>query len=500
MSKSPKEAANRALRFAELIIYIAAIALASLSADMLTKYILGGLAAFSLFFVLSSDSPHAAHVLLLYPLLCLAHDFGHLYYALTTSVVAAATAYGPLKEKLNLAPWILASINLTATLGALGLSHPYADAVLKSAPIQAASSLPHAELIFGIGFETLLQWSTMQFFVRATIGSFNCTEATLVSQLLGAFMGAALANVKNLKSSNGYALVCFIAVSAWICFWFYEFITRLPQSSGVKLSVTSTFAIIIAGAFFPLLMAMPAKLIAFIQSDINYIFLGYWALVFVAWSTVIAILKEKISNTVARKGFHFMALCMFLPGMMLAPEFLRTSLCLAIALFCAVEFLRSSKILGSKIADLLTRTMNTVTNDRDRAGPLTMSHVYLLIGCGFSLIFSAESEATKLPKTTLIGPLLVLTIGDSFASIIGSKWGRHKWPSSSSRSIEGSIAAVASTLGAMAIFSFFTATTINWTVIGIATALTFALEAYLESIDNLVLPIFYFTIEKLIVM
>lgn len=482
------------LDYVEYLIYAVSIVLAAAKADMVTSYVLFGLLGFSFSFMVSLRQPSATHILLCYPLLCLAHDWSNFYYGLASSVAAALTLY-TLKEKLALAPWKLAAALLLSTLAALGISHPALSLIVDSTPVQLVLSHPYGKLITSAGFALALQWLSMQFMLRASTKSFHTVEAVVLSQFIGAYMATALGNLKQ-SSSNSQAVVQCIAVISWIGFWFFEFFTRSPGSSGVKLTFCSSIAVAISTTLFPVAPKFPPAFVAFFQQDVNYLFLGYWALVFFAFSAIIAFIKDRVSNTAARKGFHFMALAMFLPAMLLDPLFLRTALCLAISTFILVEFIRTSQILGSKVSEMLTRLMNAVTNDRDRAGPWTLSHLYLLIGCGFALLYTPHGSATKsLPIDIMAGPLLVLTIGDSFSSIIGSKWGKHKWKKTD-RTVEGTLAGIFSTFASMYALCHFANVTPNLMAMSISIVLTFAIEAYIHALDNLILPVFFFTIYK----
>lgn len=497
---SAEDALSQVLRYTELLIYGALVALASLHASWTTRYALVALYSATAAFILARKMPFAATLLLSFPLLCVAHDLSNLYFAIASSLVACLTLFGPAKDKMDLAPKTCALLLLILTLGALSLGHPALNSVESATFVKDTLKLPHAKLVLGVSFGLALQWLSMQFLLLGTVGSFDKTEAVIISQLLAAFIPGALENSKHLSGSNGMAIVHFLSALAWTSFWIYEFITRLSQPRGAVLAITSTLAVILASIVSTSAFAFSSKMLAFFQKDLNFQLIGLWIVSFAAFSLLIAALRERASNTVIRKGFHFMALVMFLPAMVLDPLFLRTSLCLAIAVFFAVEFIRYSKLLGQAVSDFLTKLMNKVTNERDRSGPVTTSHVYLLVGCGFALIFLPEDQARKLALNVMSGPLIVLTIGDSFASIIGSKFGRHRWPSTS-RTVEGTIAGILTTLGAMYILTtYIRVEAINWNSMIASVVLTFGLEAYTSAIDNLVLPIFSFTALSLIAL
>lgn len=497
MSKSSVQGRlGQILQYTEFIVYATTIALASANADWPTRYALVALFSGSSAIIISRKTPWAATLLLSFPLLCIAHDPSNLYFAIASSVVAALTLFGPLKSA-GLTPVTSSFLLAALTLGALGVNSSPLQALMKSRAVQGALNFPHSALILGASFKVAIQWLSMQFLVKGTTGSFDQTEAMLISQLVGAFIPGAIDGALHLSGSNAMAIVHFTSTLAWTCFWIYEFSTRLSQPRGTVLAASSALVVALAGVISPLALALPSKILAFASKDLNFGLIGLWLGVFAVYSVIIAAVKDKVSNTVIRKGFHFMALSMFLPAMILDPMFLRTALCLAIVIFVLLEFVRYSKILGRPVSDFLTNLMDKVTNERDRSGPVTTAHTYLLIGCGLPLIYLEETQAIKLALDMMAGPLLVLTFGDSFASIIGSKFGKRRWPSTT-RTIEGTIAGIATTAGALYLLAVYSPLTVNWKAAMVSISLTFALEAYTSSIDNLVLPIFYFSATKLV--
>ena len=80
---------------------------------------------------------------------------------------------------------------------------------------------------------------------------------------------------------------------------------------------------------------------------------------------------------------------------------------------------------------------------------ISLSPMYLL--CGLSATLWLPTESMRL--LPLMSGILTIGVGDSAASMIGSKWGNHKWVESH-KSIEGTIACVVSQL--IFIFGFAT--------------------------------------------
>lgn len=68
---------------------------------------------------------------------------------------------------------------------------------------------------------------------------------------------------------------------------------------------------------------------------------------------------------------------------------------------------------------------------------ISLTPLYLL--CGLSATLWLPTESMRL--FPLMSGVLTIGIGDTTASIVGSKWGKHKW-NGSHKSIEGTLACI----------------------------------------------------------
>jgi len=141
--------------------------------------------------------------------------------------------------------------------------------------------------------------------------------------------------------------------------------------------------------------------------------------------------------------------------------------------------------------------------DHKDAGPVILSHFYLLTGCAAPVWI----EASK--SLTLQMGVLVLGVGDALASVVGRRYGRMYWPASS-KTVEGSAAFVSSIfisawmlrlVGWVGEFSVSAADTRPHAIadaypqsmrFGAALVLLGVLEGVSEQNDNLVLPVYSF--------
>jgi dolichol kinase len=158
-----------------------------------------------------------------------------------------------------------------------------------------------------------------------------------------------------------------------------------------------------------------------------------------------------------RKVFHGMMVAMLLPTIYIDPPFTSLALGIILAIFLILDLLRASQLppLSKPIAYFLT----PYVDGRDLRGPVVISHIFLLIGCAVPLWLSLAG--TKLGgeapwqgweansrDVSMVSGVVCVGMGDAAASLIGRRFGRHKWPWSGGKSLEGSVAfAVAVTTG-----------------------------------------------------
>lgn len=81
---------------------------------------------------------------------------------------------------------------------------------------------------------------------------------------------------------------------------------------------------------------------------------------------------------------------------------------------------------------------------------VSLSPLYLL--CGISFPLWMPTSNMELPL--LMSGVLTIGVGDTFASYIGSRWGKHKW-SKSEKTIEGTIACAVSQIALILLLAPF---------------------------------------------
>ncbi|XP_052281772.1 uncharacterized protein LOC127879143 isoform X2 [Dreissena polymorpha] len=165
-------------------------------------------------------------------------------------------------------------------------------------------------------------------------------------------------------------------------------------------------------------------------------------------------------STVTRKYFHLMLLLVFIPGLMYTPRLLYVASALATGVIFIMEFIRY--MLLPPMGELLHSYLSVFVDTQDK-GQIILTPLYLILGCSLPLWCLPN---TGNAHVSLFSGLLSIGVGDSAASIVGRKFGVHKWPG------------------------------VTHSHLSLPLLLTIICNAVLESctqqIDNLVVPVFTF--------
>ena len=197
-------------------------------------------------------------------------------------------------------------------------------------------------------------------------------------------------------------------------------------------------------------------------ANVRLLLIGYWALVLVAGLLAVFSLTAFVEVDTRRKVFHGVMVAMLLPATFVDPCACALALALILAVFLLLEVIRAGQVppLGNAIG----RFVAPYVDGRDLRGPVVVSHIFLLIGCAVPLWFSLASikRAGTAPwvdwelvdekrEVATIAGVVCVGMGDAAASLIGRRYGRHKWAWVGGKSLEGSAAfAVTVTVGLMA--------------------------------------------------
>lgn len=176
---------------------------------------------------------------------------------------------------------------------------------------------------------------------------------------------------------------------------------------------------------------------------------GYWAGIIITGLAIVFRLSPYYEVDTRRKIFHFMMVSMFLPTIYIDPAWCALALAIALAIFLLLDLLRASQL--PPLSKPITNFLHPYTDGRDHCGPVVISHIFLLIGCAIPLWLSLAS----LPRTgitplngwevptrelSMVTGVVCVGLGDAAASLIGRRYGHHKWLWKGGKSLEGSVA------------------------------------------------------------
>ncbi|KAG5304494.1 membrane protein SEC59 [Histoplasma capsulatum G186AR] len=175
----------------------------------------------------------------------------------------------------------------------------------------------------------------------------------------------------------------------------------------------------------------------------------YCALVIMVGLGLVIRLSGAVEVDTRRKVFHGMMVLMFLPTTFIDPTFTALALALILAIFLLLDLFRASQL--PPISKPLTYFLAPYVDGRDHRGPIIVSHIFLLIGCAIPLWLSLAG----IPRTgsppwkgwdvetrdlSMVSGVICVGMGDAAASLVGRRYGRHKWFWGGGKSVEGSMA------------------------------------------------------------
>ncbi|KAK9369356.1 hypothetical protein V1509DRAFT_620536 [Lipomyces kononenkoae] len=219
--------------------------------------------------------------------------------------------------------------------------------------------------------------------------------------------------------------------------------------------------------------------------------LGYWT----AWLAIGIPWIQKSSDGWTldrrRKVWHGLIVLMFLgAGVGWDATFTSLSMAIALTLFLFSEFLRATTIppLGVHIHDALKKYID----ERDTCGPIIVSHIFLLLGISVPIFLSSSPAG-----------IICLGFGDACASIVGRKFGKHKW-FDSNKTLEGTVGFIAAAFTGLMVTKYLLSgydsilgpdISVQWAFLSaVATAV---LEATSGMNDNVVVPVYMYAVLRL---
>jgi dolichol kinase len=194
------------------------------------------------------------------------------------------------------------------------------------------------------------------------------------------------------------------------------------------------------------------------------------------------------ASTVVRKFFHIVIIAVFVVGLQDVSllSFVTSAMLL---IFILLEVLRYSRL--PPFADSIESCFQSFRDEKD-SGFLTLTHIYLLIGCASSLWLLPVDKVTSL---CALSGIISIGFGDTAASVVGSRFGRHKLRGSN-KTYEGAFAAIiAQTVASIVFWQHLNPglSLTNFEVIAllVISSIVSFIEATTNQVDNLILPLYH---------
>lgn len=349
---------------------------------------------------------------------------------------------------------------------------------------------------FGITLSFLMSWPTIcaySFLLRMSLNKFPETftfgEAGIVIQgiVLSTFMMFAKIFLEREHEFVNFTVFAFI-LSVIVM------VVLMSTLDNNKKNIKNLLGIIMSGALICLCILHITfgryYLLQFftflIRDAVRIKIFSFWLLL-LSTSVIVVYMNTRKGNkadTVTRKSFHILGSLVFMTGILFDVELMMISSGLAFGLLIFIEALRKSSI--EPFSSILESAFNVYSDEKD-IGSFAMTPIYLFVGLSSPLLLVPVHSGDKLE---LLSGVLAIGIGDTAASWCGKKFGLNKWPGSE-RTVEGTIMNILSQI--ITVYLLSTLGMINMPYLMIrsisAACVTGIVEAKLEQVDNLILPL-----------
>ncbi|XP_012281810.1 dolichol kinase [Orussus abietinus] len=347
-------------------------------------------------------------------------------------------------------------------------------------------------VLWGLSVGTLSTWGVVQA-MSLFPGCFTLGEATVVTHGCILFLLSAASNlpfryhlppihdddVATVVLQVGGLFVMMLCLMT-------RYFSKLRSSKNFYVTTLSMVLLVVLPVLYNLLDQNAIFwVLTFAFGDMRRVFMiVYWALCLLLGISAITyrILSNIHASTSARKSFHLLAVAVYIPGLIMEPTLLYLASGVIMALFVLLELMRILNL--PPLGELLQEGFCSFVDEKDSIVALTP--LYLLSGLSFPLWMPTDN----LELLPLLSGVLTVGVGDTAASTIGYKWGKHKWPGSH-KSFEGTAACIISQLILIYGLLWFGFIPSGWYLLRTILVVigTSLVEARTDQVDNLALPL-----------
>lgn len=178
---------------------------------------------------------------------------------------------------------------------------------------------------------------------------------------------------------------------------------------------------------------------------------GYCVSIIAVGIIAVLQLRSVVEVDTRRKVFHGVMVAMLLPTIPIDPCFFALALMVVLAIFLLLDLFRAAQL--PPLARPLATFLAPYVDRRDHRGPVTVSPIFLLVGCAIPLWLSLACAPragmgawagweTPSRGLDMVSGVICVGMGDAAASLIGRRYGRTRWCWGGGKSVEGSAAFV----------------------------------------------------------
>lgn len=222
------------------------------------------------------------------------------------------------------------------------------------------------------------------------------------------------------------------------------------------------------------------------QSQLRYNVLVGWVSALAVLIPAVFLSANRLSLNTRRKVWHVVLLgSIAYPALIHEPAFTLLSLLGSGVLFVVLEVVRYNRL--TPVGQLLYDQLVVFQDFKDLKGPLNLLYIFLVLGVTIPIAYDHLAEE-GVTLRSFIG-ILALGVGDTFASVIGKRFGSIKWKHGT-KSIQGTVAFVATTFAGFVLVDRYLLEqrVDNWENVFIMVLLGGVLEGVSTLNDNVLIP------------